>query len=290
MRLKRMTEFIEPARIGDFPGIMDGDGLIAANFRADRMREILGAFLDPDFDGFDASDRPDLKAKLGMVSYSDQIDQWMPAMFPPVEIINTLGEWMAANGKTQLRLAETEKYPHVTFFLNGGVEDPDPGEDRVMSPSPKVRTYDLQPEMSASDVAAHLADGIRKRYDLIVVNFANPDMVGHTGVLAAAIAACEAVDQCLGLALDALEEVGGAMLVTADHGNCDVMIDLETGGPHTAHTTNLVPLVLVQCGDQALDCVLADGRLGDLAPTLLHLMDAPQPDEMTGRSLLRRPS
>ena len=283
-------EFIEPANIADFPGMMDGDGLIAANFRADRMREILGAFLDPAFDAFDVSGRPDFKAKIGMVSYSDQIAQWMPAMFQPIEIVNTLGEWMAANGKSQFRLAETEKYPHVTFFLNGGIEDPDPGEDRYMARSPKVRTYDMQPEMSAPEVAAQLADAIRKRYDLIVVNFANPDMVGHTGDLNAAIAACEAVDQGLGLALAALEETGGAMLVTADHGNCEVMIDPETGGPHTAHTTNLVPLTLVQYGDEALDCVLADGRLGDLAPTLLHLMDAPQPSEMTGRSLLRRPS
>ncbi len=282
-------EFIEPVNIGGFPGIMDGDGLIAANFRADRMREILGAFLDPAFDGFDASDRPVLGATLGMVSYSEQLDQWMPAMFPPQEIINTLGEWMAIQRKTQFRLAETEKYPHVTFFLNGGIEDPDPGEDRHMAPSPKVRTYDLQPEMSAGEVADKLADAIRARYDLIVVNFANPDMVGHTGSLAAAITACEAVDEGLGQALTALEETGGAMIVTADHGNCELMADPETGGPHTAHTTNPVPVILVQYGDQSLDCALVDGRLGDLAPTILHLMDLDQPAEMTGRSLLRRP-
>ena len=268
---------------------MDGDGIIAANFRADRMREILGAFLDPEFDGFDVSDRPDLAATLGMVSYSNRIDQWMPAMFPPQEIVNTLGEWMAANRKTQYRLAETEKYPHVTFFLNGGIEDADPGEDRYMAPSPRVRTYDMQPEMSAEEVADKLVEAIRARYDLIVVNFANPDMVGHTGSLEAAIAACEAVDQGLGRALAALEETGGAMIVTADHGNCETMVDPETGGPHTAHTTNPVPVVLVQYGDQALDCELADGRLADLAPTLLHLMDVDQPAEMTGRSLLRRP-
>ena len=282
-------EFIEPANIAGFPGMMDGDALIAANFRADRMREILHAFLDPDFDEFDVSARPDLTAATGMVSYSDQIDTWMQAMFPPQEIVNTLGEWMAINQKTQFRLAETEKYPHVTFFLNGGIEDPDPGETRHMAPSPKVRTYDLAPEMSAAEVTEQLAGAIRSDYDLIVVNYANPDMVGHTGDLNAAIAACEAVDAGLGEALQALEEVGGAMLVTADHGNCEVMIDPNTGGPHTAHTTNLVPLVLVQHGDQALDCVLADGRLADLAPTLLHLMDLDQPPEMTGRSLLRRP-
>ncbi|MEM7191225.1 MAG: 2,3-bisphosphoglycerate-independent phosphoglycerate mutase, partial [Pseudomonadota bacterium] len=282
-------EFVEPAAIASYPGMMDGDGLIASNFRADRMREILGALLDPNFGAFDVSARPTFAATLGMVSYSDQIDQWMPAMYPPEEIVNTLGEWMAVNQKTQFRLAETEKYPHVTFFLNGGIEDPDPGEDRYMAPSPKVRTYDMAPQMSAAEVAAQLADAIRKRYDLIVVNFANPDMVGHTGDLAAAIAACEAVDVGLGDALQALEETGGAMLVTADHGNCELMVDPETGGPHTAHTTNLVPLVLVQHGPEALDCALADGRLGDLAPTLLHLMDVDQPTEMTGRSLLRRP-
>ena len=282
-------EFIEPANIGAFPGILDGDGLIAANFRADRMREILGAFLDPDFDAFDVQGRPRIAATLGMVSYSDQIDQWMPAMFPPEEIVNTLGEWVAAHGLRQFRLAETEKYPHVTFFLNGGIETPDPGEDRYMAPSPKVRTYDMAPEMSAAEVADQLVGAIESDYDLIVVNFANPDMVGHTGSLPAAIAACEAVDQALGRALEALAETGGAMLVTADHGNCEMMVDPETGGPHTAHTTNPVPLVLVQYGDQSVDCALADGRLGDLAPTILHLMGVEQPPEMTGETLLRRP-
>lgn len=282
-------EFVEPAVIGDYPGMMDGDGLISANFRADRMREILGALLDPGFDAFDRSAAPDFAAVLGMVAYSKDLDRFMPAMFPPEEIVNTLGEWLAKHGKRQFRLAETEKYPHVTYFLNGGVEDPDPGEERCMVPSPRVRTYDLQPEMSAPEVTERLVAAIRGGFDVIIVNFANPDMVGHTGSLAAAIAACEAVDAGLGRALDALRETGGAMLVTADHGNAEQMIDPETGGPHTAHTTNPVPLVLVQEGDQALHAVLADGRLGDLAPTILHLMDLDQPPEMTGRSLLRRP-
>ena len=282
-------EFIEPAVIGDYPGMMDGDGLISANFRADRIRQILDALLDPGFDAFDRSGAPDFAAVLGMNAYSATLDRHMVVMFPPEEIINTLGEWLAKHGKRQFRLAETEKYPHVTYFLNGGVEDPDPGEERFMAPSPKVRTYDLQPEMSADQVTAKLVEAIRGDYDLIVVNYANPDMVGHTGSLEAAIKACEAVDRGLGQALDALREKGGAMLVTADHGNAEQMIDPETGGPHTAHTTNRVPLILVQEGDQALDCVLADGRLGDLAPTILHLMDLDQPAEMTGRSLLRRP-
>ena len=282
-------EFVEPVALNDFAGMMDGDGLVCWNFRADRAREILSALLDPAFDEFDVEARPQFAATLGMVSYSGRHDAWLPAMFPPEEIVNTLGEWMAVNGKRQLRLAETEKYPHVTFFLNGGIEDPDSGEDRHMAPSPKVRTYDMAPEMSAGEVTDALVQGIKDGYDLIVVNFANPDMVGHTGSLEAAVAACEAVDAGLGKALTALEEVGGAMLVTADHGNCETMVDPATGGPHTAHTTNPVPLVLVQYGPDALDCVLADGRLADLAPTILQLMDLPQPNEMTGRSLLRRP-
>ena len=282
-------EFVEPAVIGDYAGMMDGDGLLSANFRADRMREILSALLDPSFDAFDTAAAPRFAATLGMVAYSKELDRRMAAMFPPEEIVNTLGEWLAANGKRQLRLAETEKYPHVTYFLNGGVEDPDRGEERFMAPSPKVRTYDLQPEMSAPEVTDRLVAAIRDDYDLIVVNYANPDMVGHTGSLEAAIKACEAVDQALGRALEALREKGGAMLVTADHGNCETMIDPVTGGPHTAHTTNRVPLVLVQEGPEALDCVLADGRLGDVAPTVLHLMGLDQPAEMTGRSLLRRP-
>jgi 2,3-bisphosphoglycerate-independent phosphoglycerate mutase len=282
-------EFVEPAVIGGYAGMMDGDGLVSANFRADRMREILGALRDPEFDAFDTSAAPRFAATLGMVAYSKELDRYVPPMFPPEEIVNTLGEWLAANGKRQFRLAETEKYPHVSYFLNGGVEDPDRGEERCMVPSPKVRTYDLQPEMSAPEVTDKLVEAIGDDYDLIVVNYANPDMVGHTGSLEAAVKACEAVDGGLGRALDALREEGGAMLVTADHGNCEMMIDPESGGPHTAHTTNKVPLVLVQHGPEALDCVLADGRLADIAPTILHLMGLDQPAEMTGRSLLRRP-
>lgn len=281
-------EFIEPAVIApDYTGIHPGDGLLAANFRADRMREILHTLLDPGFDAFQTR-HPAFAASLGMVSYSAQIDHWMPAIFPPEEIINTLGEWLACHNKVQFRLAETEKYPHVTFFLNGGIEEPDRGEQRFMAPSPKVRTYDLQPEMSAAAVTEKLVAAIRADFDLIVVNFANPDMVGHTGSLSAAISACEAVDQGLGQALDALGEVGGTMLVTADHGNCEMMIDPENGGPHTAHTTNLVPVILIEGGARRGIKALADGRLADLAPTLLELMGMEKPAEMTGQSLLRR--
>jgi len=286
-------EFVLPTAIGGYSGAGDGDGLMFINFRADRAREILGALVDPEFDGFDAAARPAFAARLGMVEYSGRLNALMEAMFPAVGIVNTLGQWVSAHGKRQLRLAETEKYPHVTFFLNGGVESPDALEDRTMAPSPKVRTYDLAPEMAAAEVTGHLTAAIRARTglipDLIVVNYANPDMVGHTGSIPAAIAACEAVDHGLGVVLKALEETGGAMLVTADHGNCEVMIDPATGGPHTAHTTNPVPLVLVERGPHARGWRVRDGRLADLAPTLLALMGLAQPPEMTGASLLTGP-
>jgi 2,3-bisphosphoglycerate-independent phosphoglycerate mutase len=278
-------EFIPATVIGDYAGARDGDGLFCLNFRADRAREILRAIGEPGFAGFDTGPRPDWAALLGMAEYSDGHNGYMASAFPKRTLVNTLGEWVSMKGLTQFRLAETEKYPHVTFFLNGGRETPYPGEDRAMPPSPKVATYDLQPEMSAPAVTGKLVEAIRARYDLIVVNYANPDMVGHTGILAAAIAACEAVDRGLGQALAALEEVGGAMIVTADHGNCETMVDPVTGGPHTAHTTNPVPVVVVGGPPGA---GLHDGRLSDLAPTLLDLMGLPLPPEMTGRSLLDR--
>lgn len=276
-------EFVVPTVIGDYAGASDGDGLCFANFRADRAREILSALIDPGFAGYAVGPRPAFAAVLGMVEYSDALNTQMKAMFPSGDIVNTLGHWVAGHGKSQMRLAETEKYPHVTFFLNGGVEVPEAGEARYMAQSPKVRTYDLQPEMSEPEVAAHLAAAIRDRVDLIVVNFANPDMVGHTGVLAAGIKAVEAVDEGLGLALAALAEVGGAMIVTADHGNCEMMIDPITKGPHTAHTLNPVPVILVGGPEGAR---LRNGRLADLAPTLLALMGLEQPPEMTGQSLI----
>ncbi|HUF88083.1 MAG TPA: 2,3-bisphosphoglycerate-independent phosphoglycerate mutase [Thermohalobaculum sp.] len=278
-------EFVTPTVIGGHAGMADGDGVLCINFRADRVRELLGALLDPGFDAFDVSARPRLAAALGMVQYSDRLAGLMDAMFPPEPVSNTLGRWVSAHGLRQFRLAETEKYPHVTYFLNGGAETPDPGEDRYMAQSPKVRTYDLAPEMAAAEVTERLVAAIREGYDLIVVNYANPDMVGHTGSLAAAIAACEAVDRGLGTALAALAETGGAMIVTADHGNCETMIDPETGGPHTAHTTNPVPVVLVEHGPAARPRRLHDGRLADLAPTLLALMGLAPAPEMTGRVL-----
>jgi 2,3-bisphosphoglycerate-independent phosphoglycerate mutase len=278
-------EFVTPTVIGDYAGAGNGDGLFFANFRADRARQILAALVDPGFDGFGVAGRPDWAALLGMVQYSRDLDARLGAMFPSGDIVNTLGSWVAGKGLAQFRIAETEKYPHVTFFLNGGREAPEAGESRYMAPSPKVRTYDLQPEMSAAEVTENLVAAIRSgAYSLIVVNYANPDMVGHTGDLAAAIKAVEAVDAGLGRVLEAIEAEGGAIIVTADHGNCELMVDPETGEPHTAHTLNPVPVILV--GGPRGTRLRDGGRLADLAPTLLELMALDQPAEMTGRSLI----
>jgi 2,3-bisphosphoglycerate-independent phosphoglycerate mutase len=279
----KTDEFIPPTVIGDHAGVKDGDGVFCLNFRADRAREIMAAIGAPDFDAFEISGRPRLAACMGMAPYSTAHERYMTTMYPKPEIPNTLGDWVAQKGLRQFRLAETEKYPHVTFFLNGGEEVAFEGEDRHMPKSPDVATYDLKPEMSAPEVTASLVAAIHDGYDLIVVNYANPDMVGHTGDLDAAIKACEAVDKGLGEAVAALEAVGGAMVVTADHGNCDVMINPETGSPHTAHTLNPVPVAVI---GGPKDARLRDGRLADLAPTVLALMDLPLPPEMTGRSLL----
>jgi 2,3-bisphosphoglycerate-independent phosphoglycerate mutase len=276
-------EFISASVIGDYAGVQDGDGVFCLNFRADRAREILAAIGQPGFSGFDTGKRPQLAGLLGMVEYSDEHNTYMTTVFPAREINNTLGEWVAKQGRTQFRLAETEKYPHVTFFLNGGEEEPADGEDRFMPLSPKVATYDLQPEMSSGEVTDKFVEAIEAGYDLIVTNFANPDMVGHTGDLKAAIKACEAVDQGLARVVAALEKVGGAMIVTADHGNCETMVDPVTGGPHTAHTLNPVPVVLFG-GPKGAS--LRHGRLADLAPTVLELMGLPMPAEMTGKSLI----
>ncbi len=277
-------EFVTPCVIGDYQGAQDGDGLLFLNFRADRAREILSALADPDFAAFDVSDRPDWADVAGMVEYSQTHNEFMSALFPAQDIKNTLGAWVAAHGKRQFRIAETEKYPHVTFFFNGGQETPEAGEERYMAPSPKVRTYDLQPEMSAAEVTTHLVEAVSGGdYDLIVVNYANPDMVGHTGDLEAAKAACAAVDSGLGDLCKAVQDAGGAMIVTADHGNCEVMVDPDTGEPHTAHTLNPVPVILFNGPDGAK---VSNGRLADLAPSLLALMDMPKPEDMTGVSLI----
>jgi 2,3-bisphosphoglycerate-independent phosphoglycerate mutase len=277
-------EFVVPAVIGNYAGIKDGDGVLSFNFRADRVREILGAMLDPSFAGFPRKRKVRFVAAVGMTQYSSDLDKLMQTIFPPQAFPNILGEVTSAANRTQLRMAETEKYPHVTYFLNGGREEPFTGEDRIMVPSPKVATYDLQPEMSAAELTAKAVEAIGSgKYDLIVLNYANPDMVGHTGKLSAAIKAVETVDTGLGKISEAIQKSGGALLVTADHGNCELMKDPVTGGPHTAHTTNPVPLLLQGGGD----VTLAEGRLADLAPTLLDLMQLPKPAEMTGMSLLR---
>ena len=277
-------EFILPAVIGDYKGMRDGDGILCFNFRADRVREILGALLETDFSGFPRGRVVRFAAAAGMTRYSDELASYLSALFPPDTLAHILGQVVAEAGRAQLRTAETEKYPHVTYFLNGGQETTFPGEDRILVPSPKVATYDLQPEMSAPQLTEKVVTAIdSKKYDLIVLNYANPDMVGHTGSLAAAIKAVETVDAGLGRIAVAVDKQGGALLVTADHGNCELMRDPATGGPHTAHTTNPVPVFLMGGGATAL----RDGRLADVAPTLLQLMGLSQPREMTGTSLIR---
>ncbi len=278
-------EFVLPTAIGDYDGMRDGDGLLVANFRADRVREILAALLDPDFDGFERTARVDFAAACGLTRYSIDLDRFLDTLFPPESLTGILGEVIAKAGLTQLHIAETEKYAHVTFFFNGGREEPFPGEERILVPSPKVATYDLKPEMSAFEVTDKLVAAIESgRFDFVVVNYANGDMVGHTGDMAAAIRAVEAVDACLGRLIPAVERAGGAILITADHGNAEMMHDPATGQPHTAHTSNPVPLVLA--GLPTDEARLADGRLADVAPTVLALMGLAQPPEMTGRSLL----
>jgi 2,3-bisphosphoglycerate-independent phosphoglycerate mutase len=278
-------EFIAATVLDGHQGLRPEDGLFCLNFRADRAREILAALADPGFQGWDRGAPPALTARLGLVDYSDRHEAWYASAFPKREIANTLGAWVASKGLRQFRLAETEKYPHVTFFLNGGVEAPYPGEDRLMPPSPKVATYDLAPSMAAAEVTEAFVAAIEAGYDLIVTNYANPDMVGHTGDLAAAVKACEAVDRGLGRVAEALEAAAGAMIVTADHGNCELMVDPGTGGPHTAHTLSPVPVILVGGPPGAS---LRPGRLADLAPTLLDLMGVEPPPEMTGQSLIVR--
>ncbi|RED51272.1 2,3-bisphosphoglycerate-independent phosphoglycerate mutase [Aestuariispira insulae] len=277
-------EFVLPVVLDGYDGMKAGDGVIMANFRADRAREILSALLDPAFDGFEQADI-EFAATLGMVEYSSAHNAFLETLFPAEQLENTLGAVVSAKGLKQLRIAETEKYAHVTFFFNGGEEAVFDGEERILVPSPKVATYDLQPEMSAPEVTDKLVAAIESdAFALIVVNFANTDMVGHTGNLEAAIKAVEAVDGCLGRLADALEKAGGAMLVTADHGNAEQMINLETGQAHTAHTLNPVPLLLVGTGLEGMS--LRSGRLADVAPTLLDLMGLEKPAEMTGESLV----
>lgn len=276
-------EFIEPYVMQDYKGVKDGDVIIMANFRADRARQILTALLDPEFKEFE---RPDIRlAKaIGMVEYSKQHNAFIDTLFPQEEMKDTLGAIIADKGDKQLRIAETEKYAHVTFFFNGGIENAFKGEDRILVPSPKVATYDLKPEMSAFEVTDKLVEAINSdKYGLIVANYANTDMVGHTGNYDAAVKAVEAVDTCLCRLSDAINGAGGVMLVTADHGNAESMID-ENDQPNTQHTTGPVPLVMT--GNYPKGLSLKEGRLCDIAPTILQLMDIDQPNAMSGESLI----
>ena len=287
-------EFINPTVIGDYDGMKDGDGLLMCNFRADRAREILTALADPAGfpEGFpeQTSPRVEFADVCGIVKYSDDHDAYMSTIFPVKDITNPLGAVVAANGLAQLRAAETEKYPHVTFFFNVGEEAPYENEDRILVPSPKVATYDLQPEMSAPElgekVTAAVATG---KYNFVCVNFANPDMVGHTGDLNAAMKACEAVDACVGDLRAAVKGLGGVLIVTADHGNCEKMYEEATGEPHTAHTLNKVPFILADYTGGP-EHKVQSGKLADIAPTVLQLLGLETPVEMTGVSLIVDPA
>jgi 2,3-bisphosphoglycerate-independent phosphoglycerate mutase len=282
-------EFVEPTVIGDYKGMKDGDGLLMFNYRSDRAREILTALLDPMFDGFKRARFVKFADAVGMVEYSAALNEFLKTLFPPVQLKMGLGETISRAGLKQLRIAETEKYAHVTFFFNGGEEQPFEGEERILVPSPKVQTYDLQPEMSAPEVTDKLVAAVGSgKFDLIVVNYANSDMVGHTGELPAAIKAIEAIDVCLGRLSEAVKKAGGVLLVTADHGNSEQMFDEKTGQKHTQHTLNRVPALLFN-GPAAVHS-LKDGKLADVAPTILILMKVPQPSEMTGHSLLSEAS
>ena len=278
-------EFVEPVRIGsgDTPRglIRDGDTVVFFNFRADRARQITHAFVDETFTGFERRVHPRVHY-VGMARYEEALD--VPCVFPPESRSDILVDTAAARGIKTLRIAETEKYAHVTYFFNGGEEAVYAGETRVLIPSPKVATYDLKPEMSALELTDALIREIRSdQYDYIVCNFANPDMVGHTGVLSAAFRACETVDSCVGKALAAIDLERYAVIVTADHGNAEMMIDPVTGGPHTAHTTNPVPCILVDADYHGP--LIDDGSLRDIAPTILNYLGVPRPSEMTGRDL-----
>ncbi len=282
-------EFMLPANIVDGDGVPIAvvnpkDSVVFFNFRPDRAREITRAFVDKDFKGF-ARKKDDTETTFVCFTEYDRTITNKYVAFKQQKLDNTLGEYLASMGKKQLRIAETEKYAHVTFFFNGGIEEPNENEDRILIPSPKVATYDLKPEMSAYEVTEKLVENIKaEKYDLIIINYANPDMVGHTGVIPAAVKAIETVDACIGKVLEALLSVNGQMFICADHGNSDQMTDYETGQPHTAHTTNPVPFILVNYSD---GIKLRDGgKLADIAPTLLEMMNLPVPEEMTGKSLL----
>ena len=290
-RNEKTDEFVVPCVIEKdgkpVATVEAGDSMIFFNFRPDRTREITRAFIEPDFADFERAGGYKPVTFVGMTRYDDTFTN-IETAFKPQTLTNTMGEYLAANGKTQLRIAETEKYAHVTFFFNGGVEAPNANEDRVLIPSPKVTTYDLKPDMSANEVCEKAVELIGSgKYDVMILNFANCDMVGHTGVMEAAEEAVRTVDKCVGKVVDAVLATGGAALITADHGNADMMVDPATGEPFTAHTTNKVPFILVDPSRKNV-ALRADGRLADLAPTMLELLGMAKPAEMTGESLIAK--
>jgi 2,3-bisphosphoglycerate-independent phosphoglycerate mutase len=280
-------EFIPPLIANEYKGIEKGDALLMANFRADRMRQILTALTEKSFSGFSRKNVANFSHKIGMKGYSKSLEKNMDALFPPILLKNTLGEILSQKGLKQLRIAETEKYAHVTFFFNGGSEDVLPGEKRVLIPSPKVKTYDLKPEMSADKLTQTVIESLKKEtFDVVIMNYANTDMVGHTGKLAPTIKAVETVDRCLSLIEESVLEKEGCLLVTADHGNAESMENPKTHQAHTAHTTNCVPFVCVT--SYPYKACKKKGSLKDMAPTILNLLNIPCPKEMTGISLLKK--
>lgn len=285
---KLTDEFILPTVIGDYQGMQDNCAIFMINFRSDRVRQILSALLDPSFDKMERTRTIKFSKKLGMVFYSKTLDPLLETIFPPNNLSNSLGEWLSKKGLKQLRVAETEKYPHVTFFFSGGREQPFEQEDRILIPSPKVATYDLQPEMSAIEITDNLEKVLNEQtYDFIVVNYANGDMVGHTGVLQAAAKAAETVDGCLERLEKLVKKNNYNWLIIADHGNCETMWDYENNAPHTQHTTNLVRIILANQYNKTKFTGLVPGKLADVAPTILKLMDVEIPKDMDGTPLLK---
>ena len=274
-------EFVPPTVIGDSVSVEDGDAIIFMNFRADRARQLTQVFVDKNFDGFELAVKPELSAFVMLTQYSADFDA--PVAFPAEKLVNVLGEWLEKQDKTQLRISETEKYAHVTFFFSGGVEKEFKGEERILIPSPDVATYDLQPEMNSEKLTDELVGAIESgKFDVIICNYPNGDMVGHTGDFDAAVKACEAVDKCIGRVVEALKKTGGECLITADHGNAEQMVDNESGQAHTAHTSEPVPFIYFGRDAEPRK----GGTLSDVAPTMLHLMGVEQPEEMTGKTIM----
>ena len=274
-------EFVPPTVIGESVSVEDGDAIIFMNFRADRARQLTQVFVDKNFDGFELAVKPELSAFVMLTQYSADFDA--PVAFPAEKLVNVLGEWLEKQDKTQLRISETEKYAHVTFFFSGGVEKEFKGEERILIPSPDVATYDLQPEMNSEKLTDELVGAIESgKFDVIICNYPNGDMVGHTGDFDAAVKACEAVDKCIGRVIEALKKTGGECLITADHGNAEQMVDNESGQAHTAHTSEPVPFIYFGRDAEPRK----GGTLSDVAPTMLHLMGVEQPEEMTGKTIM----